>query len=56
MAVPCSLTLACVQCRDVSRAAFETAKHNLEHNFLVVGVTERFTESVRVLDEVLPVS
>ena len=44
-----------LQCRDVSRAAFETAKRNLEYNFLMVGVTERFTESVRVLDTTLPV-
>ncbi|EDQ91213.1 uncharacterized protein MONBRDRAFT_15088 [Monosiga brevicollis MX1] len=41
-------------CRVVDDAAFEVAKYNLEHNFVFVGVTERFAESVRVLEKILP--
>jgi len=37
-----------------SREALQIAKHNVEHNFAVVGVLEHLTESLAVLEHTLP--
>ena len=50
----CSTNLSLV-CREPGSAwALEKAKENLVHNYLVVGVTERLTEFVAVMEVVLP--
>ena len=42
-------------CREPGNAwALQRAKHNLVNNYLVVGVTERLTEFVAVMEVVLP--
>jgi hypothetical protein len=39
----------------VDERTLALAKYNLQHNFAFVGVTERFAESVHLLERILPV-
>lgn len=41
-------------CEEPSDDALNIAKINAEHKFLVVGLTERFTELIDILEAMLP--